>query len=106
MLDGGLAPLDDVARSTGGRLPRLAAKLAGTSCALVCLTPLAAAGAAEDSPFSGAAALRLLVARERWLRRGQDICGWAARVRVLKNRFGPAGREVSITLSLDGGGRP
>lgn len=48
------------------------------------------------------AAVRLQVVRERWLRRGGDIRGYQARVEVLKNRFGPAGRTVSLAIEFNG----
>jgi len=48
------------------------------------------------------ATVRLQVVRERWLRRHGDIRGYKARVEVLKNRLGPAGRSVTIAIKFDG----
>jgi recombination protein RecA len=48
------------------------------------------------------ATIRLSVTRERWLRRHGDIRGYTARVEVLKNRMGPAGRSASISISFNG----
>lgn len=48
------------------------------------------------------ATVRLQVVRERWLRRHGDIRGYKARVEVLKNRLGPAGRAVTIAIEFDG----
>jgi hypothetical protein len=48
------------------------------------------------------AAVRLQITRERWLRRHGDIQGYKARVEVLKNRLGPAGRTVSVAIEFNG----
>ena len=48
------------------------------------------------------ATVRLSVTRERWLRRHGDIRGYTARVEVLKNRMGPAGRSALISISFNG----
>jgi recombination protein RecA len=48
------------------------------------------------------AAVRLGVTRESWLRRHGDIQGYKARVEVLKNRLGPAGRTVSVAIEFNG----
>ena len=54
------------------------------------------------SALAHTAAVRLLLTRERWLRRGGDVRGYQARVEVLKNRYGPAGRAVQIAIELNG----
>jgi recombination protein RecA len=50
------------------------------------------------------AAVRLQVVRERWLHHKyhQDIRGYEARVEILKNRLGPAGRTVSLSIEFNG----
>ena len=48
------------------------------------------------------AAVRLQIVRERWLRRHGDIRGYKARVEVLKNRLGPAGRAVTVAIEFNG----
>jgi len=48
------------------------------------------------------ATIRLSVTRERWLRRHGDILGYDAKVDVLKNRMGPAGRSASISITFNG----
>jgi recombination protein RecA len=48
------------------------------------------------------AAVRLQVVRERWLHLHRDIRGYEARVEVLKNRLGPAGRTVSLFIEFNG----
>jgi recombination protein RecA len=57
------------------------------------------------SALAHVAAVRLGVVRERWLysrRPHGDIRGYRARVEVLKNRFGPAGRSVSLAIEFNG----
>ena len=48
------------------------------------------------------AAVRLQVAREEWLYHQLDIRGYKARVEVLKNRWGPAGRAVTLSIEFNG----
>ncbi len=80
-------------------LSRLMTALASTSCALVFLTE-------PDTPLNThAIALRLGLECERWLMRGRDVSGYRVQVEVLKNRFAPAGRCVSLTIGLDAGAR-
>lgn len=45
-------------------------------------------------------ALRLQLRQERWLRRGQDVSGVRVQVEVLKNRYAPTGRCVSLTIGF------
>jgi len=52
--------------------------------------------------LSHSAAVRLRVIRERWVRQHGDIRGYEARVEVLKNRLGPAGRAVNLTIEFNG----
>lgn len=46
------------------------------------------------------AAVRLELHHQRWLRRGADVSGWRVRVAVVKNRYGPAGRSVTLTIGM------
>ncbi len=48
------------------------------------------------------AAVRLQVVREHWLEHHGDIRGYKARVEVLKNRLGPAGRTVTLDIEFNG----
>ena len=54
------------------------------------------------SSLSHSAAVRLQVVRERWVRRHGDVRGYEARVEVLKNRLGSAGRVVNLTIDFNG----
>jgi recombination protein RecA len=48
------------------------------------------------------AAVRLQVVREQWLEYHGDIRGYKARVEVLKNRLGPAGRTATLNIEFNG----
>ena len=69
-------------------------------------TLLAGASPPGASPALSAlahyAAVRLQVAREEWLYHQLDIRGYKARVEVLKNRWGPAGRAVTLSIEFNG----
>jgi RecA/RadA recombinase len=54
------------------------------------------------SALAHCAAVRLKVVRERWLERHGDIQGYEARVEVLKNKLGPAGRTATISIEFNG----
>jgi RecA/RadA recombinase len=49
-----------------------------------------------------AAAVRLVVQRERWQRDGARIAGYSARVAVLRNRWGRPGQETTIRVTFNG----
>jgi RecA/RadA recombinase len=48
------------------------------------------------------ATIRLLLAKERWLYKGADVRGYEARVEVIKNELGPAGRKATIAVTFNG----
>ena len=48
------------------------------------------------------ATVRLHVVRGHWLRRYHDVRGYEAKIQVLKNRLGPAGRAVTVVIKLNG----
>jgi recombination protein RecA len=83
-------------------LRQLVGHLAGSPCALVFLTPLYFGDAAsEDNYPSGFAlphyaAVRLLIEKERWIKRRRDVRGYRARVMVIKNKLAPSGKSVTI----------
>ena len=100
----------DAARLLAACLDRLAAPLARSGTVLLFLHELAlgkspALRHAQDAALSALAhhaTVRLHIVRERWLRSHGDIRGYEARVEVLKNRLGPAGRTMSITIEFNG----
>jgi len=82
-------------------LDRLMAPLARSGTVILFLhTPMR-----RESPSLSAlahhATTRLDITRKRWLRHHHDVQGYEARVTVLKNRLGPAGRTVIIPITLD-----
>jgi len=50
------------------------------------------------SPF---ASIRLQIVRENWIWHHGDVRGYEARVDVLKNRLGPSGRSVLLSLGVE-----
>ncbi|MEJ2732932.1 MAG: ATPase domain-containing protein [Anaerolineae bacterium] len=100
--------------STFNRLP---AALARSGMVLLVLHESATDGLPTNSPPTGRspaggspalsalahyAAVRLQVVREQWLKHHGDIRGYKARVEVLKNRLGPAGRTVTLDIEFNG----
>jgi recombination protein RecA len=97
-----------VRRSMSTLMRRLAGGLAGSICAPLFLTQLRleeVASAGDD--YSGLnlphhAAVRLLIEKEHWLQKRRDVVGYRAKVSVLKNTFGPPGRQVEIEINFHG----
>jgi recombination protein RecA len=89
-------------------LRRLTGVLAGSACAPIFLTPLHFGDAASTHNYPSGfdlphhAAVRLLIEKERWLQKRRDIVGYQAKVSVLKNVFGPSGKNVSIEINFHG----
>jgi recombination protein RecA len=81
---------------------RLPAALARSGVTLLVLHESSTGNSAALSALAHTAAVRLQVVRERWLHRYGDIRGYEARVEVLKNRFGPAGRIAAIAIEFNG----
>jgi recombination protein RecA len=91
----------DLARRLDACLKRLAAPLARSGTALLFVHDPATLNPSTLSSLAHHAAVRLRITREAWLRRHGDIRGYTARVEVLKNRPGPAGRAVSLRIEFD-----
>ena len=83
-------------------LDRLVAPLARSGTALLFLHAERMPGSPALSALGHHATVRLGVTRERWLRRHGDVRGYEARVEVLKNRLGAAGRVVTIAIEFNG----
>ncbi len=47
------------------------------------------------------AALRLFVQRSGWLIQGRELEGYKTRVKVIKNKFGPTGGVVDLTIPIN-----
>jgi recombination protein RecA len=91
-----------IASRLAATLNRLPAPLARSGTILLILHEAPDSGSPALSALAHSAAVRLRVLREGWLRRQGDIRGYEARVEVLKNRLGPAGRAASIRIEFNG----
>jgi recombination protein RecA len=102
-----------IAESHGSRamstaLRKLAGVLAQSPCVCLFLTPLHFGTASSTDNYPGGfalpnyAAMRLLLEKEEWLRKGRDVRGYRARVTVLKNKLGPAGKQAAIAITFNG----
>jgi RecA/RadA recombinase len=89
-------------------LRQLVGVLAESPCALIFLTPLYFGDAtSQDNYPSGFAfphyaTVRLLIEKERWLKRRGDVRGYRARVTVIKNKLAPAGKSAAIEITFNG----
>ena len=101
--------------SAGEDVPRIEAllrqvpqALAGSNCALIVLTPVDTPKAKAKVYPPGFAALpyyaslRLLLRKERWLLKHNDIRGYESRAVVLNNKFGKSGRSARIAITFNG----
>jgi recombination protein RecA len=83
-------------------LDRLTAPLARSGMVLLFLHAVSAESSSALSALTHYAVVRLQIMRERWLHHHGDVRGYEARVEVLKNRFGPAGRSVTLEIQFNG----
>ena len=81
---------------------RLPAPLARSGTILLVLHDSPQASSPALSALAHTATVRLQVVRERWIRQHEDVRGYKARVEVLKNRLGPTGRVVLLTIEFNG----
>ena len=93
-------------------LGQLISPLSRTQCLLLFLNSLPAnsSPARANDPVNVAlahfATVRLFIQRERWVYHQGDIGGYQAQVLIVKNKLGPAGQQISITITeADGGSR-
>ena len=96
------------AGAASAALRRLRQALTGKGCALLFLTaPLSETSEPSGSYPSGfdlaqAAALRLEVTRQRWLRQRGSVRGYEARVMVLRSRWSEPGGQATVRIMLNG----
>jgi len=85
-------------------LGRLIAPLSKTECVLLFLTTLLPGTAPTLTAYPRYATLpnyattRLFIEKARWLYKRQDVSGYEAQVLIVKNKLGPAGQTVRITI--------
>jgi len=89
-------------------LRQLVGVLAESPCALVFLTPLYFGDATSQDNYPSGFALphyvtvRLLIEKERWIKRRRDVRGYRARVTVIKNKLAPASKIAAIEITFNG----
>ena len=84
-------------------LNHLPAFLARSGTLLLVLRESSTNSSPALSALAHYATVRMEIAREGWLYHYGDIRGYTARVKVLKNRMGPAGRIATIDIELNRG---
>jgi len=95
-------------RFLSAALSRLAGRTARSHCALLFLTSPANGGYSSPANYPDGlslpycATLRLLIERERWLRRRGDVWGYSAQVTVIKNKLAAPGKRARIRFVFDG----
>jgi recombination protein RecA len=92
----------DVASHLAATLNRLTPFLTRSGTVLLVLHESATDRSPALSALAHCAAVRLQVVRERWLEHHGDIRGYKARVEVLKNKVGLAGRTATISIEFNG----
>ena len=92
----------EAVRQLTAMLDRLTVSLTRSGTALLFLHAASVGGSPALSALAHYASIRLQIVRERWLRRHGDIRGYEAQVKVLKSRFGPAGRSVTLEIQFNG----
>ncbi|MBN1642690.1 MAG: hypothetical protein JXA09_15755 [Anaerolineae bacterium] len=91
-----------VTQQLGAALGRISAPLARSGMAFVFLHDPLVGEAPALAVLRHYASVRLQVDRETWQYSLGDVRGYRARIKVLKNRFGPAGRETTIDITFNG----
>jgi recombination protein RecA len=97
------------AQALATTLGRLVAPLGRAQSVLLFLvslpadSPAVAAGQPVNSALAHFATIRLFIQRQDWTYRQGDIGGYQARIVVVKNKLGPAGKQVDINVVLADG---
>jgi len=98
------------AKALATTLDRIISPLSQSTCTLLFLTSLSTtrrdeSGSVKNGHPNGSiiphhSAVRLQVRREKWLYKDGDISGYKAQVNVAKNKLGPAGKQVNLTIQF------
>jgi len=89
-------------------LRQIPAVLATSNCALLFLTSLQINSPMSPDNYPSGFALphyasvRLHLKKEKWLPKRNDVRGYQAQIKVLKNKLGPAGRTAKISITFNG----
>ena len=89
-------------------LGHLAGCTAKSHCAMIFLTSLTSSGHSSATNYPNGfglpycASVRLLIERERWLRRHGDVWGYSARMTVIKNKLAAPDKSALIRFAFNG----
>ena len=83
-------------------LNRLSLSLARTRTTLLVLRDSPDLRSPALSALAHYACTRLRITREEWKHLDRDIRGYRARVEIVKNKLGPAGRVATIEIRFNG----
>jgi recombination protein RecA len=98
------------AKTLATTLDRIIAPLSQTACLLLFLTSLRSLSSSASRPpptdfphtslIPHHSAVRLFIQREKWLYKQGDISGYRAHITVVKNKLGPSGKQVSVSIEF------
>jgi len=73
--------------------------LSRSLCTMLFITEIASPGFyPQGLPLGFFASVRLMFERQSWLQRGRQVVGYVSQVTVLKNKLGPAGQAVALSI--------
>jgi recombination protein RecA len=81
-----------------GALERLATVVAQTQTVVIFLSE----PRAQARTLAHVATVRLVIRREQWVTRGQDVRGYASQVEIVKHKLGRAGALVPVRITFNG----
>jgi len=100
------------AKALAATLNKIIAPLSQSTCLLLFLTSLSSSSSATNTPTTQGypngsiiphhSAVRLYLQREKWLYKEGDISGYRAQIVVAKNKLGPAGKQVNLSIQYSG----
>lgn len=97
-----------LAKTLATTLDKIIAPLSKTKCLLVFLTSLRSTGGSSlngqgtSSIIPHHSAVRLSIRRDKWLYTEGDISGYRAQIVVAKNKLGPSGKQVDLSIQFSG----
>jgi len=97
-----------LAKTLATILDKIIAPLSKTKCLLIFLTSLRSIGGSSPNGKGSSSiiphhsAVRLSIRRDKWLYTEGDISGYRAQVIVAKNKLGPSGKQVNLSIQFSG----